>query len=199
MLDGVEEQFLEAETNREFRLFADAQGARLARNPVFSLRGSLDRAGKLARTGPRLRLAHPFLLEKAASLSRSVPAADLMIGINAGDFVEAGRAQDLFDVLVGAADRHFGAAANERLGAQHQRANAERREERNLGEVDNQSLAALRQLVEAGIDLLRALNVESPVENDVSHLVVAFDDFHVHARTVRFYLSDIAHPSTHAS
>ena len=125
------------------------------------------------------------MLEKAASLSRSVRAADSIVGINAGDFVEAGRPQDLFDVLVGAADRHLAAAANERLGAQHQSANAERSEEGNFGEVDNQSLAALRQLVKAGIDLLRALNVEAPVEHDVGDPIVAFDDFHVHAHTVR--------------
>ena len=34
-----------------------------------------------------------------------------------------------------------------------------------------------------GIDLLRALNVKASVEDDVSHLIVAVDDFHVHART----------------
>ena len=76
MLDGVEEQLLEAEIDRELRLLAEAQGARLARNPVLGVGSGLDRAGKVARAAPRLRLAHAFLPGRAASLSRSVRAAE---------------------------------------------------------------------------------------------------------------------------
>jgi hypothetical protein len=70
-----------------------------------------------------------------------------------------------FNALAGSADRHFGATPKERLGAQHQGANPERRKERNLGKVDHQSLAALRQLLKPGIDFLRALNVKASVES----------------------------------
>ena len=124
------------------------------------------------------------MVEKAPSLSRRARTADFIVGVNSGDFVEARRSQDLFDALAGAADRHFAAVANERLGAQHQSSDAERSQERNFGEVDNQRFAALRQLVKAAVDLLRALNVEATVQHDVSDLTVGRDDFHVHARIV---------------
>ena len=91
---------------------------------------------------------------------------------------------DLSDFAMLPADRHFAATAYERLGAQHQRPNAERCEKRNLGKLDNQSLAALRQFIEARINLLRPLNVKAAVEHDVTDPIVGLYDFHVHARAV---------------